>query len=94
MGLVEGRERPGGDSAGLRGFRATEPAWGSGSPQGLVWGSPCIDPSRPKQQLVWETAPVWGVQMPGDFWVAGGARVWVRHVQPRFPLGEAKRSQD
>lgn len=32
--------------------------------------------------------------MPGDFWVAGGARVWVRHVQPRFPLGEAKRSQD
>lgn len=35
---MEGQGRPGGDSAGLRDCRATEPAWGVGEPSGAGLG--------------------------------------------------------
>lgn len=81
------------NSAGLRGCRATEPAWGSGALTGWSGEPPWMQPGRPRQQPEWGATSGWGARVCEDFWVAGRARVWVRHAQPRFPLG-AKRSQD
>lgn len=52
-------------------------------------GVPWMQPGRLWQQPLRGTAPGWGSRVCGDFWVSGEARVWVRHAQPRFPLGGA-----
>lgn len=43
-------------------------------------GASWMQPGRLWQQPVWGTAPGWGTRVCGDFWVAGEARVWVRHA--------------